>query len=77
MSTARAVNRFQVLPLWDGASRTCSFIAIHTHRARQMVHGTAHDLDHVMQISRVLGRQYTDEVGPWHVYLRIISGRQG
>jgi hypothetical protein len=37
----------------------------------------AHDLDHVMQISRVLARQYSDEVGPWRVYLRIISGTQG
>jgi hypothetical protein len=37
----------------------------------------AHDLDHVMQISRVLGRQYSDEVGPWRAYLRIISGTQG
>jgi DinB superfamily len=36
-----------------------------------------HDLDHVMQISRVLGRQYSDEVGPWRAYLRIISGTQG
>jgi hypothetical protein len=33
----------------------------------------AHDLDHVMQISRVLARQYADEVGPWRAYLRIIS----
>jgi hypothetical protein len=37
----------------------------------------AHDLDHVLQISRVLGRQYSDEVGPWRAYLRIISGTQG
>ena len=37
----------------------------------------AHDLDHVMQISRTLGRQYSDAVGPWRVYLRIISGTQG
>jgi hypothetical protein len=37
----------------------------------------AHDLDHVMQISRVLASQYADEVGPWHAYLRIISGAQG
>jgi len=34
----------------------------------------AHDLDHIMQISRVLARQYSDEVGPWRAYLRIISG---
>ena len=37
----------------------------------------AHDLDHVVQISRVLGRQYSNEVGPWTAYLRIISGQQG
>ena len=37
----------------------------------------AHDLDHVVQISRVLARQYADEVGPWRAYLRIISGAQG
>ena len=37
----------------------------------------AHDLDHVVQVSRVLARQYSDEVGPWQAYLRIISGMQG
>jgi hypothetical protein len=31
-----------------------------------------HDLDHLMQISRVLARQYTDAVGPWRQYLRIV-----
>lgn len=38
---------------------------------------TVHDLDHVVQISRVLARQYAREVGPWTAYLRIISGQQG
>ncbi|HEU4892577.1 MAG TPA: DinB family protein [Vicinamibacterales bacterium] len=37
----------------------------------------AHDLDHVVQISRVLATQYSDEVGPWRAYLRVISGQQG
>jgi hypothetical protein len=37
----------------------------------------AHDLDHVVQISRVLALQYSDAVGPWRAYLRIISGAQG
>ena len=37
----------------------------------------AHDLDHVMQVARVLGRQYSDEVGPWRAFLRVISGAQG
>jgi hypothetical protein len=37
----------------------------------------AHDLDHLIQVSRVLARQYSDEVGPWRAYLRVISGTQG
>jgi len=37
----------------------------------------AHDLDHIVQISRVLAGQYSDEVGPWRAFLRIISGVQG
>ena len=37
----------------------------------------AHDLDHIVQISRVLARQYSDEVGPWRAYLRVISDTQG
>lgn len=37
----------------------------------------AHDLDHIVQMSRVLATQYADEVGPWRAYLRIISGEQG
>ena len=37
----------------------------------------AHDLDHIVQISSVLAGQYSDEVGPWRAYLRIISGAQG
>jgi hypothetical protein len=31
----------------------------------------------ITTVSRVLARQYTDEVGPWRAYLRIISGTQG
>jgi hypothetical protein len=33
-----------------------------------------HDFDHLMQITRVLGRQYAAEVGPWRAYLRIVNG---
>ena len=38
---------------------------------------TAHDLDHVAQVARVLATQYTDAVGPWRAYLRVISGQPG
>jgi hypothetical protein len=31
-----------------------------------------HDLDHLFQVTRVLARQYTEEVGPWREYLRIV-----
>ena len=37
----------------------------------------AHDMDHLMQLARVLGRQYAEEVGPWRAYLRVVSGQQG
>ena len=33
----------------------------------------AHDLDHIAQIVRVMGRQYSAAVGPWRQYLRIIG----
>ncbi len=32
----------------------------------------AHDLDHIAQISRVMAKQYADEVGPWRAYLRVV-----
>jgi hypothetical protein len=37
----------------------------------------AHDLDHVIQIARVLAYRYRDTVGPWRAYLRVINGSQG
>jgi hypothetical protein len=32
-----------------------------------------HDLDHVAQISRVMSKQYSGDVGPWWEYLRILT----
>ena len=34
---------------------------------------TVHDLDHIAQISRVMAKQYKEEVGPWIEYLRILN----
>ena len=31
-----------------------------------------HDLDHIVQISRVMARQMTADVGPWVAYLRVL-----
>jgi hypothetical protein len=40
--------------------------------AQHLATWVAHDLDHLVQIARVMGRQYTDAVGPWREYLRIV-----
>jgi hypothetical protein len=33
----------------------------------------AHDLSHIAQIARVMGRQYTAAVGPWRAYLPMLD----
>ena len=33
---------------------------------------TAHDLGHIVQISRVMAKQYKTEVGPWSEYLSVL-----
>lgn len=32
-----------------------------------------HDLDHISQISRVMAKQYKNEVGPWIQYMRVLN----
>jgi hypothetical protein len=32
----------------------------------------AHDLDHVVQVSRVMAKQLTTDVGPWVEYIRVL-----
>lgn len=34
---------------------------------------TVHDLNHIAQISRVMAKQYKEEVGPWTAYLKILQ----
>jgi DinB superfamily len=34
----------------------------------------AHDLSHIAQIARVMGRQYSEAVGPWRAYLPMLGG---
>jgi hypothetical protein len=35
----------------------------------------AHDLGHVVQIARTMGRQYEAAVGPWKAYLSVVQQR--
>lgn len=37
---------------------------------------TVHDLDHISQISRVMAKQYLEDVGPWTAYMRILKPLQ-
>ena len=34
---------------------------------------TVHDLDHISQISRIMAKQYKEDVGPWKEYLKILN----
>lgn len=36
-----------------------------------------HDLNHIAQITRVLAKRYTQEVGVWREYLSILNRREG
>lgn len=36
----------------------------------------AHDLGHVAQVTRVMAKQYRDEVGPWIVYLPVLTDHE-
>jgi hypothetical protein len=47
-----------------------------TVTARQLLATwVAHDLDHIVQISRVMAHQLHDDVGPWIEFLRIVRDR--
>lgn len=35
----------------------------------------AHDLGHLVQVSRTMARQYADAVGPWREYLSVVRAR--
>ncbi len=36
---------------------------------------TVHDLGHIAQITRVMAKGYTDQVGPWGAYLSVLKDR--
>ena len=40
--------------------------------AQHLATWVAHDLTHVAQIARVMGKRYAQAVGPWRAYLRIV-----
>ncbi len=34
---------------------------------------TVHDLNHIAQIVRVMGKQYKEETGPWPKYIKLLN----
>lgn len=44
------------------------------HLAQLLATWAVHDLNHIAQISRVMARRYTEEVGAWRAYLSILKG---
>jgi hypothetical protein len=34
---------------------------------------TAHDLAHLLQVSRTMAKRYKEEVGPWAEYLSVMN----
>ena len=66
--------KVRALHLTDAAlDRTGTHPKFGTVTLRQLLATwTAHDLDHLMQIARVMGKQLKADVGPWVESLRIV-----
>jgi hypothetical protein len=73
-STRRAnVTRLRSLNLTDAdLDKTGTHPKFGTVTLRQLLSTwVAHDFDHLMQISRVMGKQLKEDIGPWVEYLRV------
>ena len=66
--------RLRALKLTDAdLERTAIHPKFGSVTARQLLSTwTAHDMDHLMQISRVLAKQVGTNVGPWVEYLKVL-----
>jgi hypothetical protein len=73
----RAEN-LQVLRGWRLGARELALEGEHpalgrVTLAQLLATWVAHDLGHLAQISRVLAKQYRDDVGPWRAYLPVLD----
>jgi hypothetical protein len=69
------LQRLQSIQLTDGLlNRTAIHPALGTVTLQQLLASwVVHDLTHLYQLSRVLARQYEQEVGPWKVYMGVLN----
>jgi hypothetical protein len=75
---ARNLRELEVLHLMpDDLRKQGSHPALGTVTAGQLLATWAvHDLDHIVQISRAMAKQYRDQVGPWGAYLSVLHDRE-
>jgi hypothetical protein len=74
----RAEN-LEILHGWSLTPKQLALTGVHPEfgdvtLAQLLATWVAHDLDHLMQIARVMGRRYEQAAGPWRAYLRVLQG---
>lgn len=58
----------------DHLSKTAIHPSLGKIELKQMLSAwVVHDLGHIVQIARVLAKQYKDEIGPWTQYLTVVN----
>lgn len=75
----RASN-IETLKSWNVGESQLAMIATHpalgkVTLSQLLATWVVHDLGHIAQISRVMAKQYRDEVGPWIEYLPVLTDR--
>ncbi|UTW61595.1 DinB family protein [bacterium SCSIO 12741] len=73
----RARN-LETLKSWQLTDRELELKAVHPELGevtlRQLLASwVVHDLSHIAQIGRVMAKQYKDEVGPWAMYMPLLT----
>ena len=76
-ATLRAAN-LETLRGWGLSAAQLELTGLHPELgpvtlAQLLATWVAHDLDHLMQIARVMGRRYGEAAGPWRAYLRVLQ----
>jgi hypothetical protein len=69
LASLRALNLQNAQLEWKGTHPELGPVT-----ARQLLATwTAHDLGHILQVSRVMAKRYREEVGPWTQYLSVMK----
>ncbi len=69
------IEEFKSLDIQESdLSKTGSHPGLGTVNLRNMLSSwVVHDLGHIAQIARVMAKQYSSEIGPWHEYMGIMK----